>query len=161
MRPIPWNKAFRKKDGTLVNMEDIGGGGGSYTPDYENNVLIVGVVDDWKYYIPMSKEYVGDDIVGYEIETSPQSTQFSAKVDLYFIVYAGGEILYKSLIKTLIHNADKDYEDDNISVTYNGNWKVTSKVSLYNESGVVYESPLTWGYDTTVDYVMLLEDPTA
>lgn len=28
MRPIPWNKAFRKKDGSLVNMEDIGGGGG-------------------------------------------------------------------------------------------------------------------------------------
>ena len=28
MFPIPWNKAFRKKDGTLVNMEDMGGGGG-------------------------------------------------------------------------------------------------------------------------------------
>lgn len=28
MFPISWNKAFRKKDGTLVNMEDIGGGGG-------------------------------------------------------------------------------------------------------------------------------------
>lgn len=27
MRPIPWNKAFRKKDGSLVNMEDISGGG--------------------------------------------------------------------------------------------------------------------------------------
>lgn len=34
MRPIPWNKAFRKKDGTLVNMEDIGGGGGSVLPEY-------------------------------------------------------------------------------------------------------------------------------
>ncbi len=33
MRPIPWNKAFRKKDGTLVNMEDIGGGG-SDLPEY-------------------------------------------------------------------------------------------------------------------------------
>lgn len=34
MRPIPWNKAFRKKDGSLVNMEDIGGGGGSALPEY-------------------------------------------------------------------------------------------------------------------------------
>lgn len=35
MRPIPWNKAFRKKDGSLVNMEDIGGGGGSSElPEY-------------------------------------------------------------------------------------------------------------------------------
>lgn len=28
MFPIPWNKAYRKKDGTLVTMEDIAGGGG-------------------------------------------------------------------------------------------------------------------------------------
>ena len=35
MRPIPWNKAFRKRDGSLVNMEDIGGGGGSSElPEY-------------------------------------------------------------------------------------------------------------------------------
>lgn len=34
MRPIPWNKAFRKRDGSLVNMEDIGGGGGSALPEY-------------------------------------------------------------------------------------------------------------------------------
>ena len=34
MRPIPWNKAFRKKDGSLVNMEDIGGGGGSNLPEH-------------------------------------------------------------------------------------------------------------------------------
>ena len=29
MFPIPWNKSYRKKDGTLVNMEDVTGGGGS------------------------------------------------------------------------------------------------------------------------------------
>lgn len=35
MFPIPWNKAFRKKDGTLVNIEDMGGGGGgSSIPPY-------------------------------------------------------------------------------------------------------------------------------
>ena len=35
MFPIPWNKAFRKKDGSLVNMEDISGGGGSSElPEY-------------------------------------------------------------------------------------------------------------------------------
>lgn len=31
MFPIPWNKAFRKKDGTVVNIEDAMSGGGSYT----------------------------------------------------------------------------------------------------------------------------------
>lgn len=33
MFPIPWNKAYRKKDGSLVNIDDAmsGGGGGGYT----------------------------------------------------------------------------------------------------------------------------------
>lgn len=35
MFPIPWNRAFRKKDGTLVNMEDIGGGS-SDLPEYSS-----------------------------------------------------------------------------------------------------------------------------
>ena len=36
MFPIPWNKAYRKKDGTVVNIEDVtgGGGGGSELPEY-------------------------------------------------------------------------------------------------------------------------------
>lgn len=32
MFPIPWNKAYRKKDGTLVNIDDAMGGGGSTIP---------------------------------------------------------------------------------------------------------------------------------
>lgn len=36
MFPIPWNKAFRKKDGTVVNIADAmsGGGGGSDLPEH-------------------------------------------------------------------------------------------------------------------------------
>lgn len=36
MFPIPWNKAYRKKDGTVVNIEDVtgGGGGSSELPEY-------------------------------------------------------------------------------------------------------------------------------
>lgn len=36
MFPIPWNKEYRKKDGTLVNIDDAmtGGGGGSELPEY-------------------------------------------------------------------------------------------------------------------------------
>lgn len=36
MFPIPWNKAFRKKDGTIVNIADAmsGGGGGSDLPPH-------------------------------------------------------------------------------------------------------------------------------
>lgn len=163
MFPINWNDSFRKKDGTLVNMEDMGGGGGgsSFTPDYENEILVIGTVGDWKYFIPMSKEYVGSGITGYEIETNPDSTSSAAKIDIYQIIYTDGEIVYKELIKTLVHNGDKDYEDDNLSVTYIGSsWTVTTKVPLYDVEGTAYVSPVTWSYNTTVDYVMLTEDPT-
>lgn len=50
MFPIPWNKAYRKKDGTLVNMEDVtgGGGGGSELPDYsaEDAGKVLGVTEE-------------------------------------------------------------------------------------------------------------------
>ena len=38
MFPIPWNKAFRKKDGTVVNIADAmsGGGGGSDLPPHSS-----------------------------------------------------------------------------------------------------------------------------
>lgn len=36
MFPIPWNEAYRKKDGTLVNIDDAidGGSGSSDIPEY-------------------------------------------------------------------------------------------------------------------------------
>lgn len=40
MFPLPWNFPFRKKDGTVVNVEDAmsgGGGGGSGLPDYDSS----------------------------------------------------------------------------------------------------------------------------
>lgn len=48
MFPTNWNDPYRKKDGTLVNMEELGdgGGGGSELPDYSQadagKVLTVG-----------------------------------------------------------------------------------------------------------------------
>lgn len=166
MFPLNSNMPYIKDNGTrdkLGNVIGSGGGGGeTVTPDYENEILVVGTVDDWKYYIPMSKEYVGDGIKGYEITTDPQSSSSTAMINLYDVIYLDGEILYKKLIKRLIHNAEKDYEDDNISVTYSGSsWVVTFSDPLYQEDGTAYTSPVTWLYNATVDYVMLLEDPTA
>lgn len=165
MFPLNSNMPYIKDNGTRDKLGNVigsgGGGGGSFTPDYENDRLIIGVHDDFNYFVPMSKEYVGEGVAGYEISTDPQSSSSTAMINIYSIIYLDGEIKYKSLIKRLIHNAEKDYEDDNISVTYSGSsWSVTSKVSLYNESGDVYQSPLTWTYNTTVDYIMLLENPS-
>ena len=163
MFPIPWNFPFRKKDGDITTIGEMvgGGGGGSYTPDYENEKLIIGTHEDWEYYIPMSKRYAGSGMWGYEIKTNPESSSSDAMIDLYSLVYVDGEITQKEKIKTLSHKTDKDYEDDFISITYSGqNWKVTFSNSLYAENGTAYTSPVTWTYDTTVDYVMLTENPT-
>lgn len=49
MFPIPWNKSYRKKDGTLVNMEDVtGGGGSSELPSYsaEDAGKVLGVTEE-------------------------------------------------------------------------------------------------------------------
>ncbi len=162
MFPIPWNFPFRKKNGDVTTIGEMvgGGGGGSYTPDYENDRLIIGIHGEFNYYVPMSKEYIGTGVEGYEIKTNPQSSANEAMIDIYSIIYSDGKIKMKTLIKTLIHNGDKNYNDDNMSITYSGTqWAVTSKVPLYNESGTVYDSPLKWLYDTTVDYIMLLENP--
>lgn len=37
MFPIPWNKAYRKKDGTIVNIDDAMGGGGGGSEFFELN----------------------------------------------------------------------------------------------------------------------------
>ena len=50
MFPIPWNKAYRKKDGTVVNIEDVtgGGGGGSELPEYTSAAAgkVLGVTEE-------------------------------------------------------------------------------------------------------------------
>lgn len=144
-------------DGTI----SVSGGGSSFVPDYQNERLIIGVHDNFNYFIPMEKEYVGPGSDGYEIETNPGSTADSAKIDLYSIIYENGAVTIKEFVKTLVHNRDNTYEDDNISIAYNSggaSWVVTSKVPLYNEIGTLYTSPLTWTYSETVDYIMLLKD---
>lgn len=165
MFPINFNDPYLKEDGSIVPVSEVigggGGGGGSFTPDYENEILVIGEHGNWKYYIPMNKEYVGPGAHGYEIETDPQSSSSTAIVNLYDIVYVNGEILYKKLIKKLIHNADKNYEDENISITYTGSvWQITCKVTMYNENGTAYTSPVTWTYSTNVDYLMFNKNPT-
>lgn len=164
MFPLNSNMPYIKDDGKRDKLGNVigSGGGGSYTPDYENEILIIGEHEDWEYYIPMEKRYVGSGIWGYEIKTNPESSSSAAMIDLYTLIYVDGEITQKEKIKTLSHKTDKDYEDDFISITYSGqSWSVTFSDPLYQEDGTAYTSPVTWTYDTTVDYVMLTEDPTA
>lgn len=153
MFPINWNDAFRKKDGTLGTMEDSGGsGGGSFTPDYENEVLEIGVHNNFNYYIPMSKEYIGEHLEGYEIKTI-DNTGYTATVEVYKIIVVDGEVVYSVKLKTIVYNSGAGYDDDDITVIYDGSWKATLKVPMKNVSDdEPVTSPVTWAYSTEVDY---------
>lgn len=155
MFPIPWNRAFRKKDGTIVDIADAmsgGGGGGSYTPDYDHDILVIGIHEGYNYYIPMEKA-PSINASGYEIKTNPGSTSFTAKVDIYSMEVVEG-IPTLTFIKTLVHNDDKTYDDDNITVTYTGSkWQAILKVPMKDlATGNSVTSPTEWNYDVNVDY---------
>ena len=165
MFPLNSNMPYIKDDGKRDKLGNVigsgGGGGSSYTPDYENDRLIIGVHGVFNYYIPMSKEYLGETDDGYIIKTNPESDANDAKIDLYKIAYVDGNI-YENFVKTIHHDptkGDNTYSDDNISIYYSSRWYVQSNVTLYNLSGVAYDNPLDWSYQTTVDYTLLLEDP--
>lgn len=154
MFPINWNDVFRKKDGTLGTMEELGGGGGggSFTPDYENDILEIGVHGNFNYYIPMSKEYIGDHLEGYEIKTV-DNTGYSATVEVYKIIVVEGAIVHSVKLKTIVYNSGAGYDDDNINIVYDGSWKATLKVPMKNVSDdESVTSPVTWTYSTEVDY---------
>lgn len=147
-------------DGVL----SVPGGQVSVTPNYTTGRLECGTSGDWKYYIEMSREYIGVAMQGYEISTSADSSAIHAKIDIYAIAYNEG-IVSKELITTLVHDGVNTYSDDNISVSYGGGspsigWNINTLETLYKTDGTTWDSFTTWAYDTTVDYILLEEDPT-
>lgn len=165
MFPLNSNMPYIKDNGERDKLGNVigsgGGGGGSITPDYEHETLEVGISGDWEYFIPMSKRYVGPGIGGYEISTNQGSSSSAAKIDLYSVIYEDGQQIDKTLIQTLVHNGSNSYSDAYLEISYSSSsWSVTLKAPMYNTEGTAYTSPVTWSYNTTVDYVLLLEDPT-
>lgn len=124
----------------------------TFTPDYENDILIIGIREGYNYYIPMQKVLVIN-AEGYEIKTNPESTSFAAKIDIYSLDVVNG-VPTSTFIKTLVHNDDNTYEDDNIKVSYTGSkWDATLKVSMKDlTTGNNISSPVQWSYNTDVDY---------
>ena len=154
MFPIPWNFPFRKKNGDVTTIGEMvgGGGGGSYTPDYENDRLIIGVHEDFNYFVPMSKEYVGSGLLGYEIKTI-DNTGYTATIEVYKIYVDDGAIIATEKIKTIVYNSGETYDDDNITVRYSSKWIATLKTTMKNVSDdETVVSPVEWTYKTEVDY---------
>lgn len=103
MFPIPWNKTFRKKDGTLVNIADAmsGGGGGSDLPPHSSTdagkVLTVG--EDGTLEWDTSGSGGGDAFLSYDftkvgnfsihgVEMSANGATFDSAIDYFRLIEA-------------------------------------------------------------------------
>ena len=157
MFPLNSNLPYIKDDGTRDKLGNVigsgGGGGSSFTPDYEHDILEIGVHGNFNYYIPMSKEYVGEHLEGYEIKTI-DNTGYSASIEVYKIIVVDGAVVHSEKLKTILYNGvSGGYDDENITVVYDSKWKATLKVTMKNVSNdETVVSPVQWVYSDTVDY---------
>lgn len=156
MFPLNSNMPYIKDDGTRDKLGKVigsgGGGGSSFTPDYEHDILEIGVHENFNYYIPMSKEYVGEHLDGYEIKTI-DSSGYNAAIEVYKITVVDGAVVHSEKLRTIVYNSGAGYDDENINVVYDGKWKATLKVTMKNVSNdETVVSPVVWVYSTEVDY---------
>ncbi len=102
MFPIPWNRAFRKKDGTLVNMEDMGGGGSDLPEHTAEDAGKVLSVDDnnalqWK---PVCRNLTpGYSGLSYPYVSNTQWIGYDSKTNYVFLFAVEANKIY-FLIKT-------------------------------------------------------------
>lgn len=145
MFPIPWNKEYRKKDGTLVNIADAmsGGGGGSDLPPHSSSdagkVLTVG--DDGTLEWDTRGSGGGDSFLSYDF------TKWSGKeinnvlfseTGATFKTYNGRIPIYSGLINFNDFTLYIDTGDLHVNSTY-GNHQRFLTGGSGTSNGLIYE----------------------
>lgn len=126
MFPIPWNKAFRKKDGTIVNIVDAmsGGGGGSDLPSHTvaDAGKVLTVADDGSLEWDVRGEGGGGAILGY-VESFPSggAHTFTDTITItetgnYLIVVGG--YLTTATVKINDVTQSNNFDDSNMYCHY-------------------------------------------
>ena len=168
MFPIPWNRAFRKKDGTLVNISDAmsGGGGESELPDYSvadaGKVLKVG--DDGSLEWDTSGSGGGDAFVDYDF------TKFGTR-SIYHVDYSSAGATFSNDGKGCIKlwstpsNMSSEMISDFTIYIDTGDLHISSGVHrrflmISGDSGFIYRSTGVWSLYLNNWYDSEITDPT-
>lgn len=162
MFPIPWNKMYRKKDGTLTKIGDViasGGGGSSVDGVYVGeDEPDEDLGEDGNYYLQIDVsgniplvtntfKKINDNwvnsLIRYNIKT--HSTGGSdASLDITQIMF--DEIVFTRNISYQMAN----YSDDYIILRYSNAWVLTPNTIMYDDDGNVV-AQTSWGYNTSKD----------
>ena len=158
MFPIPWNKEYRKKDGTLVNIDDAmsgGGGGGSDIPPHSSADAgkVLTVSDDGTLEWDEAGSGGGNAFISYDFtkygERTVNGVNFSS---------SGAEFTTdRAMIDTGIDFSDITvYIDiDSLNFAESGNKRL---LMASTSNGLVYRSTGYWGLYSNNWYMSEISD---
>ena len=119
-----------------------------YAVDYSVEPNNIEVVNTFK---KVDGEWLNS-LMGYKFKT--HSTGGSdASIDVFLNIFGTFEFY-----GTYYYNGDL-YSDENVSLTYSNNWKLTPLKTLYDANGDEV-SEQTWAYNTSEEFVWYIDDPT-
>lgn len=135
---------------------------GGVDVDYVHEKINFATIDDFHYYVPLSKEYVGDGQLGFEISTNPQSSAEDAMIDIFSIVYENGQVTHKNKIITLHHAGVNTYSNEWFNVAYNTptiEWIITLRNTMYTTTGTTWATVTKHLWSATFDDIFLETSP--
>ena len=154
MFPIPWNKAFRKKDGTVVNIVDAmsGGGGGSDLPPHSSSDAgkVLTVADDGTLEWDESGSGGGEYLLAYDY------TKFGSRTISNVVYSEDGALINTGRgeipLYITFNNISLFVDVDTLKLSAGENKRFI--MGDYNK-GLVYRSTGAWGfYGGTSDWEM-------
>lgn len=145
MFPIPWNKAFRKKDGTIVNIVDAmsGGGGGSDLPPHSSTDAgkVLTVADDGTLEWDEAGSGGGEYLLAYDY------TKFGSRTIRGVVYSENGALLNADgseiILPVTFNNISLFVDVEKLQLTSDNNKRFI--MGEYNQ-GLIYRNTGVWGF---------------
>lgn len=145
MFPIPWNKAFRKEDGTVVNIADAisGGGGGSDLPPHSSTDAgkVLTVADDGTLEWDEAGSGGGEYLLAYDY------TKFGSRTIRGVVYSENGALLNADgseiILPITFNNISLFIDVEKLQLTSDNNKRFI--MGEYNQ-GLIYRNTGAWGF---------------